>query len=201
MTVRLPGTRATVVAFGLLTAVAPVAGAQSSAARRNSWEVLTSSGALLPTGAERSAIKNAPISTVQLSYVVQSRFAVTSMVGWGRTRDIGTVDAPKLDVFTYDVGAEARAPHWIERESVSFSPFIGIGAGARSYNYRSLDVDATHNMAAYSATGGELGIGRVHLRLEVRDYVSGFKPLDGRGASAIRNDFVALIGLRLVHGE
>ena len=81
---------------------------------------------------------------------------------------------------------------------MSFTPFVGIGAGARSYNYRKLDVDATHNLAGYASTGGELGIGRVHLRLEVRDYVAGFKPLNGLGAAATRNDVVALIGLRFV---
>ena len=35
------------------------------------------------------------------------------------------------------------------------------------------------------------------LRLEVRDYLTRFKPLAGAGASATRNDVVALVGLRL----
>ena len=65
-------------------------------------------------------------------------------------------------------------------------------AGARSYNYRSLHVDARHDVSA----GGEIGLGRVGLRLEVRDYVSGFKPLDGGGTAATRNDVVVLAGLR-----
>ena len=74
-------------------------------------------------------------------------------------------------------------------------PFAGIGAGARSYNYRSLDVDATHNLAAYGSVGGELERGRFSLRIEARDYVSGFKPLAGVGSTATRNDVVVLAGI------
>ena len=47
------------------------------------------------------------------------------------------------------------------------------------------------------SAGGELGIGRVRLRLEVRDYVTSFKPLDGKGAAGTRND-VVMAGLRFV---
>lgn len=189
---------ASIVAAGILIATAPAARAQTATTPKNTFEVLTSSGALIPTGTERSAIKDAPLSTIQASYVIRSRFAVTALFGWARSRDLATVNTPKLDVFTYDVGAEARAPRMNASESVSFTPFAGVGAGARSYNYRKLDVDATHNLAGYASAGGDLGMGRVHLRLELRDYVAGFKPLNGPGASATRNDVVALIGLRFV---
>jgi hypothetical protein len=37
----------------------------------------------------------------------------------------------------------------------------------------------------------------LHLRLEVRDYLTRFKPLEGSGTSATGNDVVALLGLRL----
>ena len=187
---------ASIIMTGIVVATAPAARAQTAPSARNTFEVLTSSGALIPTGTERSAIKDAPLSTIQASYVMHSRFAVTAMFGWARSRDLATANTPKLDVFTYDIGAEARAPQMNASESVSFTPFAGIGAGARSYNYRKLDVDATHNLAGYASAGGELGMGRVHLRLEMRDYVAGFKPLNGLGTSATRNDVVALIGVR-----
>ena len=175
------------------------ASAQSPVAQeaRNSWELLFSSGALVPAGAQRDFIKDANLSTAQLSYVIRSRYALTTMFGWARSRDLGSVAAPKLDVFTYDVGAEARAPRWIGGESVSFTPFIGAGAGSRSYNYRSLDVAARHNLAGYAAIGGELGRSRLRVRLEVRDYVTGFKPLVGSGSAGTRNEVVAFVGLRL----
>jgi hypothetical protein len=104
--------------------------------------------------------------------------------------------APKLDVFTYDVGAEARAPQWFAGQAVTVNAFAGGGAGGRSYNYRNLDVDATRNVAAYVAVGGDVGIRRVHVRVEVRDYVGGFTPLAGGGHGATRNDVVVMAGLR-----
>ena len=162
------------------------------------WEFVIPSGALVPTGAQRDAIKRGDLTAVQLTYVARPTFAITSTFGWARSKDVATVDEPKLDVFTYDIGAEARAPHWIANESMSFSPFAGIGAGGRSYNYRKLEVDATHNLAAYASAGGDIGVRRVHLRLEARDYVAGFKPLGGGGAARTGNDVVVMVGLRLV---
>ena len=46
--------------------------------------------------------------------------------------------------------------------------------------------------------GGELGRGRVRLRLEARDYVTGFKPLAGGGPTDTRNDVVVMAGLRYI---
>jgi hypothetical protein len=75
-------------------------------------------------------------------------------------------------------------------------PFVGAGAGARSYDSRSHGEGATHNLSGYAALGGELGAGRFALRLEVRDYASGFKPLAGVGIVDARNDVVVMAALR-----
>lgn len=187
------------IALGVLLVPAHAAGAQSAPETppaRSGWELLGSSGTLVPTGAQRHALKRAPLSTAQLSYVVRSRVAITAMVGWARSRNLVTEGDPKLDVFTYDVGVEARAPRWLAGDALTFTPFAGVGAGGRSYHHRHLDVDAAHDLAGYGAVGGEVGMGRVHLRLEVRDYVTGFEPLVDGGASTGRNDVVALVGLR-----
>jgi hypothetical protein len=203
VTVRSASTRrqflrsALVVATGAaLLAATHTAGAQEPVPARNGWEVLFSTGALVPTGSQRNVLEDAALSAAQVSYVVRSRYAITTMAGWARSRDIASVGDPKLDVFTFDVGAEARAPRTLADSVMTLTPFAGVGVGSRSYNYRSLDVGATHNVAAYAAVGGELGRGRLRLRLELRDYVGGFKPLGGSGTSATRNDVVALVGLR-----
>jgi hypothetical protein len=41
------------------------------------------------------------------------------------------------------------------------------------------------------------GIGRLGLRVEVRDYVTGFKPLIGNGQSQARNDMVITAAVRI----
>ena len=161
------------------------------------FEFVVSDGALLPTGDQRDALKNARMNLAQLSFAVRPYLAVTTSMGWARSRDIATTGSPKLDVFTYDVGAELRADRWLSGKAFTFTPFAGAGAGGRSYNYRSLDVDATHNLAAYGSAGGELGYRRIRFRLEARDYVSGFKPMMANGASGRRNDVSVMAGFRI----
>ena len=192
---------AAVATLGLASASALAAQTADTSAtpeRAPRWELLVPAGTVVPTGAQRMALKRGNLTAAQLAYVVRPAFAVTATVGWARTRDLASAGDPKLDLFTYDVGAEVRAPRWRSGESVTFAPFAGVGAGGRSYNYRSLDVDATHNVAAYGAVGGELGVRRVRLRVEARDYVAGFKPLGGAGAAATRNDVAVMAGLRFV---
>jgi hypothetical protein len=80
---------------------------------------------------------------------------------------------------------------------LTLTPFACAGAGGRSYDLRGRDADARHNLAGFASLGGELGAGRVRLRLEARDYVSGFKALAGNGRSATRLDVAWFAGLRL----
>jgi hypothetical protein len=187
-------------AMGCIAATAtslPAQNVDSLAHHDRRWELLATSGAVVPIGAQRNAIKTANLSAAQLTYVVRPALAITAMVGWARTRDITSAESPKLDAFTYDVGAEVRANRWNASQSLTLRPFAGAGVGARSYNYRSLDVDATHNIAAYGSAGGELGYRRVALRIEARDYVTGFKPLSGIGSADRRNDVMLMGGLRI----
>jgi len=161
------------------------------------WSLTVPGGTIVPTGAQRHAIKRGDVTAIQLAYAPQAALAITSTFGWARSRDIATAGDPKLDVFTYDVGVEARASRWLQGNGMAFTPFAGAGAGGRSYNYRKLDVDATHNVGGYVSAGGDLRIRRVGLRLEARDYVTGFKPLQGSGAARTGNDVVVLAGVHL----
>lgn len=83
--------------IGCLFAPALPASAQAAPEPTRRWELLFSSGALVLTGAQRHAIKDTHLSTAQLSYVVRSRFALTTMVGWARSRDLASAGDPKLD--------------------------------------------------------------------------------------------------------
>jgi hypothetical protein len=181
--------------LALLVSSAPPAGAQTAPAARR-WELRIPSGAFVPTGSQRRVLGDAHVTAAQVSWLVRPSVAITGTFGWARSRDLGAIDKPKLDVFTSDLGVEARPTSRMGRGAVSFSPFAGVGAGMRSYNYRKLNVDATHNLAGYAAAGGEMGIGRVGVRVEARDYVAGFRPLVGTGTSVARNDVVLMAALR-----
>ena len=162
------------------------------------WQLIVSSGSFIPTGAHRAAVERGNTTVAQVSYLVQEGLALTASFGWARTRDVAGLDSPRLHMFTYDLGAEVRGGRWLDGSRLSFRPFAGAGAGGRTYDYRKLPVDATHNAAGYVSAGGELGIvHRVTLRLEARDYITGFKGLDGVGATETRNDVTVMAGLRL----
>ena len=170
---------------------------QSTTEQKPKWEFLIASGILVPTGAQRGAIKRANLTAAQLSYVVRPHLAITSTFGWARSRDVASFGTPKLDIFTYDLGAEARSSQWKVGHTIAFSSFAGGGGGARSSISRNNDSDPAHQFAPYATAGGELsfrpGVRQVHVRLEVRDYMTG---LFGQGTGGARNDVVAMVGLR-----
>jgi hypothetical protein len=122
-------------------------------------------------------------------------FALTGTFGWSPSEDRLTLGDPTLDLYQYDIGGEARAANWVRGETWNFSPFVGLGLGGRTYHYRDLDVDASTQFGGYGALGGDLGFGRLGLRLEARDYLSRFEPLIGDGDSDTRNDVALLAGL------
>ena len=189
---------ATMGAILLLLASTRPAAAQTPPQPPAAWEFYVSGGWLIPTGAQRASLKGADLTAVVVSYVPHPSFAITGTFEWARSHDLAIAGEPKLDVFICDVGAEARGTQRSMGGAWKVAPFVGIGGGARSYNIPQLPVDPTYNLAAYGSVGGEFIIHRVHLRLEIRDYVSTFKPLAGSGKAATRNDVVIMLGLRFV---
>jgi hypothetical protein len=194
-------TRLTLATIALLLGSTTAVGAQTPAAQRSDWEFRITSGGLAPMGDQRQALERADVSAAQIAWLPRPSIAVIGTFAWARSRDLTTIDSPRLDVFTSDVGVEARGRAWRTSEASRFTlkPFAGAGAGVRSYNHRSLELDATHNLAGYVAAGGEIGFGRLGLRIEVRDYLSGFKPLTPAGPARtdLRNDVVTMFGLRI----
>ena len=181
------------IAVAVLAIVNPLE-AQSPVAR--DFEIRPYVGAYLPTGDQRDLLKDAILVGAQASYRVLPQLAVTGTLGWSPTED--RVGAGRtLDLLQYDVGTELRAPSWIQRTSWEFSPFVGLGVGGRTYDYRDLDVDAKTNVAGYGALGGEFGFGQFGIRIEGRDYVSRFKPLTGTGEAKTRNDVAVAAGLTI----
>ncbi len=187
------------IVFGLLVAstATATASAQTIEAAPSRLEFRITSGSLVPTGDQRDILKSANTTAASLAWLVRPSMAVVGSFSWARSRDLASVENHKLNVFTTDLGVEGRGATWFDRSPVSLRPFIGVGAGVRTYDYRKLDSEATSNLAGYGAIGGESGIGRLGVRLEVRDYISGFKPLIGGGRSVTRNDVVITAALSL----
>jgi Outer membrane protein beta-barrel domain len=161
------------------------------------FEIRPFVGAYIPTGAQRDLLKDAVLVGAQASYRVIPQLAITGSFGWSPSKDRITPGDPTLDLFQYDVGAEARGAGWVRGDSWDFTPFVGLGVGGRTYNYRDLDVGSKTDFDGYGALGGDLNFGQVGLRIEGRDYVSQFKPLTGTGDAKTRNDVALAAGLNV----
>ena len=187
-----------VAAFALTSALgAANASAQAATSHgSNGFELRPYAGAFIPTGQQRDFLKDAVIVGGQASYRIVPQLAITGTLGWSPSKDRITPGDQTLDVWQYDLGAELRAPSWLHSGAWDFTPFVGLGGGGRTYNYRDLDVDSKTNVAGFGTVGGELGYGRIGLRVEGRDYVSQFKPFTG-GDSKTRNDVTVAAGLSL----
>ena len=133
----------------------------------------------------------------QASYRIVPQLAITGTLGWSPSKDRITPGDQTLDVWQYDRGAELRAPSWLNSGAWDFTPFVGLGGGGRTYNYRDLDVNSKTNIAGFGTVGGELGYGRIGLRVEGRDYVSQFKPFTG-GVSRQLVKIAVRLGRRMV---
>lgn len=181
---------------GIVASLLGATGAGAQDARSSTWELRVPSGALIATGVQREQVESADITAVQLSWLAQPRLAITGTFGWARSRDLATENSPRLNVFTSDLGLEVRSREWFAGAPVSLSAFAGLGAGARIYDYAKLDVEATSNLAGYASAGGEVGAGRVALRVEARNYATEFRPLVGAGKSDARNDVVIMAAVR-----
>ena len=200
------GVRLALVTAALLVATA-TSRAQSAvvatSSRDGRLELRPFGSVYVPTGSQRDVLMNGLGVGTQASWRASRRLAINGSFGWTQTMDRVTPGDQVLDIFQYDTGVERRLPAW--RSGVSWTtgdpweitPFVGIGLGGRTHNYRDLDVAAKTVVEAYGATGADANIGGTGLRLEVRDHLSRFKPPRGGRTSKTRNDVAVRAGLRV----
>jgi hypothetical protein len=159
-------------------------------------EIRPFAGAFIPTGAQRTLLKDAVLAGGQLSARLVPALAVTGTFAWTPNHDLLTPGAPDLDLYQYDLGLEARGAGWFQGDGWAFTPFVGVGGGGRTYSYSNLNVGSTTVGDGYGSVGAELDYGRIGLRVEGRDYISQFRPLAGQsGPTTNRNDLGLTGGL------
>ena len=167
----------------------------ASAQDATRFEIRPFVGAFIPIGAQRDLLDDAVLTGAGLSWQPVPALSVTGTFAWSPSKDAVTPNKEKLDIYQYDLGAELRAASWYRAARWDFTPFVGAGLGARTYDYRNLDASSTTNVAGFAELGGDIGFGPVGIRFAARNYVSRFKPLIGDGDSKTRNDIGLVLGL------
>ena len=180
-----------IAAAALFAAVSSAPAPAQSSVR---LEIRPFAGMFVPTGTQRDDFKKAAMLGFQSALEVSSYMHFLASVGWtdGRSK-IGALTNDVAHIWQYDLGAEFNGVRELSY-SMLFRPFIGVGAGARKYDYDAVGVGTRTCSAGYAALGSELQRKSFALRLESRGYVSCFKsPLSGE--QRYRNDMSFAFGL------
>jgi len=185
------------IAVLAVTALLAVSSVPANAQLVPAFEIRPMAGAYIPMGDQKSLVSNATMYGAQASWLMSPSWAFTGSLGWTRNEDRALSPATnRLDMYQYDAGLEARLNPSIG-ESWSFAPFLGLGAGARTYDYKKVDIDSHTYFAGYGAVGGELAYKSIGVRLEARDYLSRYRLGFDTGAMDYRNDMTLSAALNL----
>ena len=144
-------------------------------------------GAYIPTGKQSDVLKSSVLTGLQLGYQLPSPLQIVGSVGWtpSEAKDFSNV---RTNILQYDVGAEV-GPRAVSEDVWKFGPFAGLGLGARTYKFHDISGSDQTDFAGYGSLGGEAMKDRFGARVELRDYLSKFKDIDGSGTST-RNDMM-----------
>ncbi len=185
-------TRSFLLGCALLAAL-PLAGQAPGPARRIQVGGLV--GALLPTGAQRHEYRPAMVLGVQGHYLLAPHFRLALTGAWANSHHKFPAVNDRVDIWQYDAGLEFVGcgqciEDWYLR------PFLGLGAGARTYSYHATAYDSHTCLAGYGVAGAELQGPGLSVRLEGRDDLSCTRsPLTGD--THTRNDVRIAIGVAL----
>ena len=171
---------------------AGIANAQQPAAIRP--EIRPFVGAYIPAGALRNDFKTATMLGAQAALELSDYMHVVGTVAWthGHNKFADVAD-DRTFIWQYDLGVEFNliqeiGTNWLLR------PFIGTGAGGRTYDYQEKVFGTKTCTAGYGALGAELQRGSVAFRLEGRDYLTCFEsPMTA--TKKTRNAFGLAFGL------
>lgn len=158
-------------------------------------EIRPIAGVLIPTGDFRNEFKSAETFGGQLALEVTPVFHVVGTVAWthGHNKFVGVEN--RTDVWQYDGGVELN-PFGLIGSAWELRPFLGVGLGGRTNDYKATALKTTTCLAGYGAIGTELQRGIVAFRVEGRDYLS-CQESPFNGVKKTRNDIRLNFGIAL----
>ena len=183
--------RGSLLAVAALCASATALPAQSARVRP---EIRPFAGAIIPTGSQRDLFKDAPLVGVQGAVELKPSLHLVGTFAWVPGQNKFAVAQDNVSIFAYDVGAELGFVRSLGG-AWELRPFIGAGAGARTYSYQASTLATRTCAAGYGALGTEFQRGRTALRVQARDNVFCFKSPIAGVSSQTRNDIGLSFGL------
>ncbi|WP_242393218.1 outer membrane beta-barrel protein [Anaeromyxobacter oryzisoli] len=177
-----------IAALAVLASLPAQARAQEKSRR---FEIAPLVGAYLPTGGQRDMLDDSVLAGLTVSYDVIPYAAVVGAFSWAPTHAKG-VGNGDLDLFQYDLGVQGQLPIALSGD-LTLKPFVGVGAGARTYSFRDLNVDSETDFAGYVSAGASLQYQAVAVSLTARDYLTPFNGIGRETSTQTRND-LALFG-------
>ena len=180
----------TIVAAGLIAAVS-VANAQ--VVRRTRIEVRPFAAAYVPSGLQGQDFGDASTFGLQGALELSSYAHVLASVGRTSTQTLIGGLGNKTQMWQMDLGAEFNALRPFATRYV-FKPFIGVGAGLRSYKFYDTSIGSRSCGAGYGSLGSEVQRNAVAVRLEARGYLSCFKS-PWSAERTLRDDMSIMFGI------
>ena len=181
----------------LTIVVAAVAALAATAARAEEparkFSIAPLVGAYVPTGDHRDLLEDSVLAGLTLSYDVHPNVAVVGAFTWAPTKTKGVLGKQDLDLLQYDVGVQGQAPILLV-PGWTLKPFVGVGVGGRTYEYRNVSTGGQTDLAGYVSAGAGLEYQALELRLTGRDYLSAFDGLGGYEVSSTARNDLSLFG-------
>lgn len=148
-------------------------------------------GAYIPTGSQADMLKSSMLVGVQGGAELSRKFHLIGTLAYATPRTKDRLDAEDVHLYQYDAGAEyfhvfqaSENAHW------SVRPFLGAGAGARTYDIQHSDIKMHTDFTGYGSVGAEFQHVNIAARLEVRDYWTRFNGFSGNQSA---KDYYSLV--------
>jgi hypothetical protein len=178
----------------LFLAVALCASAAALPAQTPALELRPFGGASIPTGTQRDYFKDAAMFGIQGAIELKPALHMIGSFSWVDGKNKYSVSNLNVDIFQYDVGAELGLVTPLGA-SWEMKPFLGFGAGARTYRFSADQLSNKTCALGYGSVGSEFQLTKFALRLEARENVFCYKsPIIGQ-KSKTRNDLGLSFGI------
>lgn len=183
--------RSITVVLALVGAAAVALAAQEP---KSKPEIRIFTGAQIATGPQRRLFTDSPLFGVQLASEVRPTLHLVGSFGWIPSQVAYSFSNDNVNIFEYTVGLELGLQRSLPANWL-LKPFLGAGAGGRTYVYAAPGISDQTCTMGYVAGGTEFQFAKTAFRLEARDNLFCYQsPIAGQ-ASKTRNDVGLSLGV------